>query len=418
MSIVNGQPVDAANSNPSWISKNTDDTTPSKLNFGNLDPLSGPTFNNIQRLVNSIVSFLGNTLTDVYNVIPPWVTNNRGTSGDNVFQRVGAIDTAFHPTTGHKHTGTAGDAPKIDASSIANVPLTGYGQQGANFLATGTSTDVSSLLTGQTPSTSQTVEGVVVNAPFNRILIRNSLDHTEYKDSSGNIVFGRLTFAASVWTLSYFTDVSGTETAFSFPLNTPVAWFYQVLANALDGTAPVYSDLFFVPSDNATADIITATTSIQGKVSLGTASQSVGSANSGGTANASVANADHVHQGVHSLNGGGGQIYGDATLSAGSGISLTQVGQNIQINNTATTAIRAASQALALNDSSKAITFSSPLGSANYAVTAVLVNTVDSAPQFQPVTITAKSASGFTASWNVGVDSANYLLDYIATPYA
>jgi len=50
--------------------------------------------------------------------------------------------------------------------------------------------------------------------------------------------------------------------------------------------------------------------------------------------------------------------------------------------------------------------------SANYGLLAFMQNIVDASPQFQPVVVTTKSATGFTASWNAGADSANYKLAY------
>jgi hypothetical protein len=79
-----------------------------------------------------------------------------------------------------------------------------------------------------------------------------------------------------------------------------------------------------------------------------------------------------------------------------------------------TAAYRASSAALTSGDSSKAVVFSSTLGTTSYRVSAQLVNVTDGSVQFQPVTITAKSATGFTATWNAGVDSNNYVLEYIA----
>lgn len=45
-------------------------------------------------------------------------------------------------------------------------------------------------------------------------------------------------------------------------------------------------------------------------------------------------------------------------------------------------------------------------------VVAWMVNTTDANPQFQDVEITARSSTGFTATWNAPVDSANYKLAY------
>ena len=77
---------------------------------------------------------------------------------------------------------------------------------------------------------------------------------------------------------------------------------------------------------------------------------------------------------------------------------------------------RAGSQTVSNATTSQAITFSSTLGTTNYAISVVWRNTVDSNPQFQQIDITAKSATGFTASWNAPTDSVNYVLEFTAIP--
>jgi len=62
---------------------------------------------------------------------------------------------------------------------------------------------------------------------------------------------------------------------------------------------------------------------------------SVGSVNSEGTST-SLSRADHVHQGLHSLSASGQpQLVGDVTLSAGTNVTLTQSGNDIQIASSA-----------------------------------------------------------------------------------
>jgi hypothetical protein len=78
---------------------------------------------------------------------------------------------------------------------------------------------------------------------------------------------------------------------------------------------------------------------------------------------------------------------------------------------------RSNSEAIAAGVKLKAITFSSTLGTTNYGVVANLINLTDVNPQVQPICIVAKTATGFTVAWSADTDSANYLLDYIATPY-
>jgi len=77
---------------------------------------------------------------------------------------------------------------------------------------------------------------------------------------------------------------------------------------------------------------------------------------------------------------------------------------------------RAGQQAISSGTTSQAVTFSSTLGTTSYGLTVNMKNVTDAFPQFQPLEITAKSATGFTVTWNANTDSANYVLEYIAVP--
>ena len=59
-------------------------------------------------------------------------------------------------------------------------------------------------------------------------------------------------------------------------------------------------------------------------------------------------------------------------------------------------------------------TFSTAFGSTGYAVTCTLLNVTDTNPQMQPITITAQSTTGFTASWSDPTLTANYVLLWTA----
>lgn len=338
MGISDGQAVDAADTNPAFINKNTADQMPNQLDFIDTRPAAGPVVTDIQREVNSLDAFTGRPAGSAYNATPVWVYNDVGSSTDTVRLRADLLTAKFNASTGHKHTGVAGDAPKITGSDLASVPLKGYVNQGTDLTGvTGVSTDVSTPLAGKSPSVGSTSTGVVVTAPQNKVLIRQSTGSNQddpFEDSLGNVVYGRLTYLAGVWTLSYYVNLAGTETAYSFTGSNGVRWYYQELFSPMVNP-PVYSEFASIPSDNATADVITATTTLQGKVSLATASQSVGSANSGGTANASVANADHVHQGVHSVNGGSSNLFGDVIIAGAGGSVASQAGQTVTITSPA-----------------------------------------------------------------------------------
>jgi hypothetical protein len=69
--------------------------------------------------------------------------------------------------------------------------------------------------------------------------------------------------------------------------------------------------------------------------------------------------------------------------------------------------------AIPISTTSIVVTFDTPLPSAVYTILAQMVNVTDADPEFQPITITNKTVSGFTAKWNRPTDTANYLIDYI-----
>jgi hypothetical protein len=69
-----------------------------------------------------------------------------------------------------------------------------------------------------------------------------------------------------------------------------------------------------------------------------TTPQNVGTSSSAGTANDGYSRVDHIHEGIHSLGiNGDTALDGDVTISAGSGIILTRVSQNIEIASSAST---------------------------------------------------------------------------------
>lgn len=69
--------------------------------------------------------------------------------------------------------------------------------------------------------------------------------------------------------------------------------------------------------------------------------------------------------------------------------------------------------AIGAGQTSFTATFPTPLPGVNYVVLAGFTNLVDLTPQFQEVTVTAKTTTGFTATWNAPTDSANYVLSYV-----
>lgn len=64
-------------------------------------------------------------------------------------------------------------------------------------------------------SPNDTSLGVVTTSPNNRIELWDTTSRLKVQDGNGNEVYGRITEAAAVYTLSYYSVVSGVETAFS-----------------------------------------------------------------------------------------------------------------------------------------------------------------------------------------------------------
>jgi len=326
MGVVVGSPVSASNTNQAFIDANNDDSTIGRLDLANTLSESGSTVVNAQRAHNAISSYTGMPLNSAKDVVPAWTNNDVGTSSDTLKARAESLTAKFNSTSGHKHTGAPGDAPQVESTFISNVPLRGSFLQGTDVAGvTGSSSDVSTLLTGKIPSSSSAVKGVVVVAPYNKVILRET-NGTEIIDGAGNEVYGRLTYSSPTWTLSYYSFVSGVETSYSFSSSTTVVWYYQELFNPIVD-APVYSELAFTPSTDLTNDIVDASETQAGKVYLSNVAPADPAATADKGSSTRAAKADHVHQGVHSIfKTGDSQIYGDVEIAAGPNASITRSG--------------------------------------------------------------------------------------------
>lgn len=266
--VVDGQAVSAAVTNPAFIDANGDDTGIGVYTFANTNPASGSQIDNVQRELNAINSFSGNAINGPYNDVPTYVNNNGFTANQSLLDRVDSISAKFHSSTGHLHSGTAGDAPNIPSTNIENVVLSGSLVSATTLTGiTGTSTDVSTQMSGKTNSTGSSVKGVVVIAPYNKIPLRDT-NNDVIKNGTGDEIYARLTWAASIWTLTYYYLNAGTETSYNFGSSTDIKWWYQELFNPITDK-PVYNDMLYIPSENATADVLDASLTQRGVVSTG-----------------------------------------------------------------------------------------------------------------------------------------------------
>jgi hypothetical protein len=330
--IINGQDVDQTQSNAAWLAKNGPDTAVGPIT---LDNGSDPALNDVQVDQNGQNTFMGRPNNNGA-ATPSWTSTDAGTPSDSLRDRSEALTTKFNAVSGHTHDGSAGSGGPIAGPNITSVPLTGIFRQGTDLASvSGSSWDVSTELTGETPSNGSTQLGVVVNTPYNKVVLRQGSgpdEDDQFVDGSGNQVYGRLTESLGVWTLSFYVNLSGVETAYNFGSAVDMKWFFQQLYAPLVST-PVYSPMATIPSDNPTQDVLDATTTQKGKVLLSSsAAADVGASGSAGTPNGTVATADHVHKGVRSFaKFGDTQLFGDVTLEGIGGVTLTRVGNNIQI---------------------------------------------------------------------------------------
>lgn len=83
----------------------------------------------------------------------------------------------------------------------------------------------STYVPGEDP-TAETGEGVVATGSKNKAIIRNATTGEPILDANENEVYGRVSVVSGDFTLSFYTLVSGVETAFTMPASTTIDWQY------------------------------------------------------------------------------------------------------------------------------------------------------------------------------------------------
>ena len=69
---------------------------------------------------------------------------------------------------------------------------------------------------------------------------------------------------------------------------------------------------------------------------------------------------------------------------------------------------------MAAGISSKAVVFDTPMSDANYTVYWSIENLIDPGPIWLQAVVSARSNTGFTLKFNAELDTANYVLHYVA----
>lgn len=203
------------------------------------------------------------------------------------------------------------------AVAVAAIPTTSYGEIGAGF-------DNRPFALGYCPP----VQAIV---PYDGTITASVM----ISDVVGSAVIDVL--KSSIATFPAFVSI----TAFYQPTLSSAEISLDNLLTGWDRSVKAGDIFLFVLVSSSTIQQVTCALSITRNttgtsaglgVSLGAlAPNDVGSADSAGIA-LSSSHSDHVHKGLHSVaKSGSAQIFGDATLTAGTNITLTQAGQDISI---------------------------------------------------------------------------------------
>lgn len=118
-----------------------------------------------------------------------------------------------------------------------------------------------------------------------------------------------------------------------------------------------------------------------------------------------------------SVSGSTAYIYGSATLSEGSGISLTQSGQNIEIeaSGSATKTVNSNKVAIAASAASVVIPFTNTFASATgYTIVGTIHNDTDSTPDILGIYKFNQGTTACTAYFAPSADTGNYILNFFA----
>lgn len=229
-----------------------------------LDEASTTDLKDIQRVINESLDQGGlanQTSTDATS--KTYSSNNVVANGDNQKVAIGKVDAEFDTSTGHDHDGANSKA--IDASDLSSFNNFFSDFQENTFdAASGTSIVVTSEFSGKSAGGDTSTLGVVTTAPNNLVEIFEKDTGQRIEDGEGDQVFARVTEAAAVWTLSFFTNEAGSETAHSLSSQNIRFMFVEIFSASTRPT--LGSRVGGFDSLSAVSDIPDATASQAGKV--------------------------------------------------------------------------------------------------------------------------------------------------------
>lgn len=267
MPVYNGQDVSEEITNPAFLDAQEDDTAAGKISFHNIDAVSGANIDNIQRNINAICSAMGISPNQVYNYLYGWANSIVGLTTSSSRDKIEALVNRFLGTGGHAHNGTDGEASKVSAYNLVDLNFfTAQWQQVSIPSALGTSMDISTPMTGKVADGGVAQLGVITVGANNRVWIIDASTETFLEDAEGQRVYGRITYLAGVWTLSFYTNEAGVETAYNLSSTNITVFFLEVFDQSSRPTIPSNPALF--GTLDITADVIDASVTHRGLINI------------------------------------------------------------------------------------------------------------------------------------------------------
>ena len=267
MTVSNGSLANQTTFNNGFVSRTADDNTTGKKDLQNAVADSGPDVINVQREVNSLNAYTGRPSGSAHDADPVWTSNEVGASTDSLKDRAEALTVEFDEVTGHTHDGTAGNGGPVSAADLTNINYYRAVRQSQTVLSgTGSSVVVTTEMIGKTSGGGAAVVGVATTGAQNRCWITDATDESAIVDAGGQVVYGRITEAAGVWTLSSYTNEAGVETAYTYPSSISIRFYFSEVYT-LDGVPTFPEDAGYIQSLDFTADIVDASTTQRGLVS-------------------------------------------------------------------------------------------------------------------------------------------------------
>jgi len=264
--VLDGQLANQETFNAAFLARNGDSDTIGRVDLLSDQVSSGGHVHDIQRNINSICSALGISTDQAYALLITWANSYVGSTSSSAKDKIEALVNKFLATGGHAHTGVNGDADKVDFSNLLGVNQFKAAWQMVSVAGVvGTSKDVSLSFTGKLSGGASAQAGVITTTALNNTPLYDSTTNTYIEDAQGQRVYGRLTYSTGVWTLSFYTNEAGTETAYSFGSSTNINVFYREVFHLANIPTIESSPADFGTLD-ITADVVDATALVRGVV--------------------------------------------------------------------------------------------------------------------------------------------------------